>query len=165
MKKLFFILIFIFISLFTVNYKYSEFDLTSSSSLSTETTKISENYYLGYGLQWNGFIKPTMESIELRDADGLVLDKNHDLVEVTIFMDMLQHTGTLNETAFLEYSEKGNLNYVEVSDAKIENANTLVLRINLKDERYLNMGSTITLRYHILGIPKRQSIELNGFLE
>ena len=165
MKKLLFVLLFILVLIFTVNYKYSKFDLTRSTSLSKETINIGENYYLGFGLQWNSLIKPTLDSIELRDTDGLVLDKNHDQLETALFMDMQQHTGALDESAFLEYSEKGYIDYVAVNDARIENANTLVLRMNLKDEGYLNTGSTINIRYRILGIPKQQSIWLNGFLE
>ncbi len=97
MKKILFTLIFILILTFTTNYKYSKFDLTSSPSLSKETINIGENYYLGYGLKWNSLIKPTLVSIELRDTDGLVLDKNHNQVQTALFMDMQQHTGTLNE--------------------------------------------------------------------
>lgn len=165
MKKMFFSLIFILVLIFTVNYQYSKFDLTSNPSLSKATVNIGENYYLGYDLKWNSLIKPTLVTIEVRDTDGSVLDENHSQVKTTLFMDLLQHTGTLNESAFLEYSEKGNLDYVPVNGVQIDNANTLVLRINLIDEGYLNKGSTLNLKYRILGIPKQQLIELDSFLK
>lgn len=163
MRKYFFILIFILVLLFTVNYKNSKFDLISNPSLSKETINIGENYYLGYGLQWNGLIKPTLVSIEIRGTDGLVLDINHDQLETALFMDMQQHTGTLDEATFLEYSEKGYIDYVAVDDVRLESTNTLVLRVNLKDENYFNAGNTIILKYRILGFTKKQFIGIRGF--
>lgn len=163
MKKWFLVLIFILGLMLTGNYKFSNFDLTSSSSLSKKTISLCENYYLGYGLRWNSLIKPTLVNIELRDTNGIVLNKNHDQIEITPFIDMQQHTGVLNESNFLEDSKEGYIDYVEINEVRIKEFNTLVLRVNLKDDRYINTDSIMTLRYRILGIPKQQSIELNGF--
>lgn len=164
MKKYFLILLFILVFLlFGVNYKYSKFDLISNPSLSKETINIGENYYLGYGLKWNGFIKPNLVSIEMRGTDGLVLDENHEQLETTLFMDRQQHTGTLDEASFLEYSAKGYIDYIAADDARLEDTNTLVAKINLKDENYFNAGNTIILKYRILGFTKKQFIEIRDF--
>ncbi len=164
MKKYFVILLFILVFiLFGANYKYSKFDLLSNPSLSKETINTGENYYLGYGLKWNGLIKPTLVSIEIRGTDGLILDKNHEQLETALFMDRQEHTGTLDEATFIENSEKGYIDYVEVDDASIEDTNTLVAKINLKDENYYNAGNTIILKYRILGLTKKQFIEIRSF--
>jgi len=164
MKKYFVILLFILVFiLFGANYKYSKFELLSNPSLSKETINTGENYYLGYGLKWNGLIKPTLESIEMRGADGLILDENHEQLGTSLFMDRQQHTGTLDEATFLEYSEIGYIDYVEVDDARLEDTNTLVAKINLKDENYFNAGNTIVLKYRILGLTKKQFIEIRSF--
>lgn len=133
MKRYLPLLTLILFLLLTLNYTYSKFDLISSSSFPKESMNIGENYYLAYGLQWNSFIKPRMVNIELRDTDGLVLDENHNQIEIISFIDTKGHTGTLNELGFLDYSEKAYINYVSPKDVKVRNHNTLVLRIKLKD--------------------------------
>lgn len=164
MKKGYLTFFIVLILMFTANYIYSGFFLSNTTTLSKESMNIGENYYLGYGLHWRGLLKPVLVDVRLRNKDGSIIAQNHDKVEATPFIDVLQRTGASDEADFIEDSAKGLIEYVSVKEATIKDANTLVLRINLKDEDYENTVEGMVLNYRIFGIPKRQVVEYNGFL-
>ena len=164
MKKWVLTLVIIIVVALSFNYFYSQFSLTLTSSLSRETLTVGENYYLGYGLQWRGFFSPRLLDVRLRQGDGGIIDRNHEQLEVVPFIDVNQYTGTLDEEAYLEYASEGLIDYVPVRDARIEDNNLLVLRINLKDEGYIDTVDAMIFDYRILGIPRRQVIEFGGLL-
>lgn len=164
MKNLIYIFIGLLLVAFIANYVYSEFTLGNQLILSA--MKVDENYYLGYGFHWRGLIKPRLVNVRLRNKDGSLIDQYHDQVEVTPLIDVRKGTGSLDEEMFLELSGQGTIEYIPVKDAVFENNNwlLLVLRVKLKDEKYENTIETMVLDYRIFGIPKRQLIDYEGFL-
>lgn len=165
MKKGIIILITVLMMVFVANYYYSNFSLSSTSTFSREGISLNENYYLGYGLNWSGLLRPKLVDVSLRNSDGLMIDQNNDEVEIVPYIDMEKHTGSLDEAGYKDNLSKGIIDYVSITDADISQNNLLVLKINLKDENYINSVYSMVLSYRIFGVPKEQTIGFDGFLD
>jgi hypothetical protein len=150
---------------FTFTFNQSDFDLVSWTHFSKGNMIEKENYYLGYGLHWGGLLKPRIVEVQLVGMDGTVVTPENPEVEITPFFDQLQHTGSLREADYLDYRERGLIDYVPVEDADISKYNTLVLKVKLKDGSYSNSVRFITLRYRVFGILKTQTLYFGGFLQ
>lgn len=150
---------------FAFTFNHSDFNLVSRTHFSKGNMEEKENYYLGYGLHWGGLLKPQIMEVQLVSLDGTVVTPENPEVEVTPFIDQLQHTGTLDESDYQAYREKGLVDYVPVETANISEENTLVLKVRLKDEAYSNSVRFITLRYRVFGILKTQTMYFGGFIQ
>jgi hypothetical protein len=159
------IIVIVLAAAFTVNYLISSFSLGDSTKLSREALDIGDNYYLSYGLHWEGYLHPEVIELDMRSEDGSLISEMHDQVEVEYFIDKKKHTGAMDESEYQKYRSEGLIDYVPVSDAPMEEDNQLVLRVLVKDEAYIETVDTMILRYKILGILKEQVLKFDGFLE
>ena len=159
------IIVIVLAAAFTANYLTSSFSLGDSTKLSREALDIGENYYLSYGLHWEGYLRPGMVKLDMRNEDGSLLSEMHDQVEVEYFIDGKKHTGAMDESEYQKYRSEGFIDYVPAEDAPMEEENQLVLRFLIKDEAYIETVDTMILWYKILGIPKEQILKFDGFLE
>ena len=168
MKKWFIILgATLLLIVITFNYVFSkgEFVIRSTSYASMDAPIVKEKlpFYMGYGLHWNGFGKPTLNNVKLIKQDGTELKEDDIQISVTSMIDKMGMTGVIDEESAIK---EGNIkDYLSVENYKVDEISLLVFRVELHDENYENNISHIIINYKNFGFPQQQTLEFEGFFK
>jgi hypothetical protein len=151
----------------TFNYVLSkgEFVIGSSSYLAMDAPIVKERlpFYLGYGLHWGGFGKPTLNNVTLIKHDGTELNEDDLQISVTSMIDEMGVTGVMNEESVIK---EGYINeYLPVENYKVDDNFLLVFRVELHDANYENNISHLMIEYKNFGFRQQKTLEFEGFFK
>ncbi|WP_100404277.1 hypothetical protein [Bacillus solitudinis] len=168
MKKWFIILgATLVLSVIIFNYVFSkgEFVIGSTSYIAKDAPIVEERlpFYMGYGLHWGGFGKPTLTNVTLIKHDGTELNEEDLQLTVTSMIDEMGVTGVIDEDFAIE---EGYINeYLPVENYKVEDNFMLVFRVELHDANYENNISHLIIEYKNFGFRQQQTMEFEGFFK
>ncbi|WP_332633923.1 hypothetical protein [Halalkalibacter flavus] len=168
MKKWFIILgaaLLLIVSTFNYVLSKGEFVIGSSSYLAMDAPIVKERlpFYLGYGLHWGGFGKPTLNNVTLIKHDGTELNEDDLQISVTSMIDEMGVTGVMNEESVIK---EGYINeYLPVENYKVDDNFLLVFRVKLHDANYENNISNLMIEYKNFGFRQQKTLEFEGFFK
>ncbi|WP_223699875.1 hypothetical protein [Sutcliffiella deserti] len=152
-------------TLIIYNYVFSkgEFVIGSTSYIDKDADIVEEKLplYMGYGIHWNGFGKPTLTNVTLVKNDGTKLSEDDLQISVTSMIDKTGMTGVIIEEHAIK---EGYINeYLPVESYKVEDNFLLVCRVELHDSTYENNISHLIIEYKNSGFPQQQKLKFKGF--
>lgn len=119
------------------------------SQISTPSEK---GLYLEYDIEWQGFGKPKIESIEIIDETG---DIQLEQLNTSTFIQQLSEDNNLKTEDVVKE------NYLQASDYEVNDSSfRLVFHIDDHHKDNLTSVQTLNIRYKTFGISKEQQIKV-----